>query len=86
MNASCSPESVSRRNFLTGTGSGLGALALTLLMQQESKGAAKLSGPQFHFAPRAKRVLWLFMHGGPSHMDLWDPKPDLIKYAGKPLP
>ena len=39
-----------------------------------------------HFAPRAKRVLWLFMHGGPSHMDLWDPKPDLIRYAGQPLP
>ena len=39
-----------------------------------------------HFAPRAKRVIHLFMHGGPSHMDLWDPKPDLIKYAGKPIP
>ena len=42
--------------------------------------------PGAHFAPRAKRVLWLFMHGGPSHMDLWDPKPDLAKYAGQPLP
>ena len=42
--------------------------------------------PVAHFAPRAKRVLWLFMHGGPSHMDLWDPKPDLAKYAGQPLP
>ncbi len=39
-----------------------------------------------HFAPRAKRVIWLFMHGGPSHVDLFDPKPALTKYAGKPVP
>lgn len=39
-----------------------------------------------HFRPRAKRVIYLFMHGGPSHVDLFDPKPDLIKYAGQPLP
>ena len=39
-----------------------------------------------HFAPRAKRVIWLFMHGGPSHVDLFDPKPALIEHAGKPLP
>ena len=48
--------------------------------------AAHGVAPGAHFAPRAKRVLWLFMHGGPSHMDLWDPKPDLAKYAGQPLP
>ena len=86
MNAFSSHESISRRNFLTGSGSGLGALALSSMLHQESQAATKLNRPQFHFAPRAKRVLWLFMHGGPSHMDLWDPKPDLIKYAGKPLP
>ncbi len=39
-----------------------------------------------HFAARAKRVIFLFMHGGPSHVDLLDPKPDLVKYAGQPLP
>ncbi len=39
-----------------------------------------------HFAPRAKRMIWLFMHGGPSHVDLFDPKPELDKYAGQPLP
>ena len=39
-----------------------------------------------HFAPRAKRVIWLFMHGGPSHVDLFDPKPALTKYSGKPVP
>jgi hypothetical protein len=39
-----------------------------------------------HFAPRAKRMIWLFMHGGPSHVDLLDPKPELTRYAGQPLP
>ena len=39
-----------------------------------------------HVEPRAKRVIWLFMHGGPSHVDLFDPKPDLSKYAGQPVP
>ncbi|KLU05258.1 putative sulfatase [Rhodopirellula islandica] len=39
-----------------------------------------------HFAPRAKRVIWLFMHGGPSHVDLLDPKPTLTKYSGQTLP
>jgi len=39
-----------------------------------------------HFVGRAKRVIHLFMHGGPSHVDLWDPKPELIRRAGQPLP
>ncbi|MGH7225659.1 MAG: DUF1501 domain-containing protein, partial [Gemmataceae bacterium] len=39
-----------------------------------------------HFAPRAKRVIHLFLNGGPSHVDTFDPKPSLQKYAGKPLP
>src|SRR5207237_1805433 len=38
------------------------------------------------FPPRAKRVIFLFMSGGPSHVDLFDPKPRLVDYAGKPLP
>ncbi|MCA8995544.1 MAG: DUF1501 domain-containing protein [Planctomycetaceae bacterium] len=41
---------------------------------------------QPHFPARARRIIFLFMHGGPSHMDLFDPKPNLIKYAGQPLP
>src|SRR5207302_6194024 len=39
-----------------------------------------------HFPPRAKRVIFLFMNGGPSHVDTFDPKPSLEKYEGKPLP
>ncbi len=77
----------SRREFLSQSGGGIGALALAALLRDEALAAANHSvSHQPHFVPRAKRVLWLFMHGGPSHMDLWDPKPDLIKYAGHPLP
>ncbi|MDB6136037.1 MAG: hypothetical protein JWM59_4280 [Verrucomicrobiales bacterium] len=53
--------------------------------QGPKQGAVPTPG-QPHFQPRAKRVIYLFMHGGPSHVDLWDPKPDLVKYAGQPLP
>ncbi len=75
-----------RRNILTATGCGLGALALASLLQDDLAASHKGTYANIHFTPRAKRVLWLFMHGGPSHMDLWDPKPDLAKYSGKPLP
>ena len=81
----------SRRSFLAQAGGGFGALALASLLNDERASAARpaksTDGPKPpHFAPRAKRVIWLFMHGGPSHVDLFDPKPDLIKYAGQPLP
>jgi len=78
-----------RRRFLLRSGGGLGAIALTSLMQQDGSAAQApdpLSPHVPHFVPRAKRVIWLFMHGGPSHVDLFDPKPDLIRYAGQPLP
>ena len=76
---------IDRRNFLTQAGGGIGALAYSSLLTSDATATApKVQQP--HFTPRAKRVLWLFMHGGPSHMDLWDPKPDLTRYAGKQLP
>ena len=56
-------------------------LAFAGLAQADSKVTATT-----HHSPRAKRVIWLFMHGGPSHVDLFDPKPALTKFAGKPLP
>jgi hypothetical protein len=81
----------SRRSFLAQAGGGFGALALASLLGEDRLQAASSSqstdGPKPpHFAPRVKRVIWLFMHGGPSHVDLFDPKPDLIKLAGEPLP
>ena len=78
---------INRRDFLAQSGGGIGALALASILREDAQAATHPLAPQRpHFAPRAKRVLWLFMHGGPSHMDLWDPKPDLIRYAGQPLP
>lgn len=73
------PLECSRRNFLARAGGGAGMLAYTAL----AKGGNP--SPTDHRA-RAKRVIWLFMHGGPSHVDLFDPKPALTEYAGKPLP
>lgn len=75
---------LSRRDFLTSTTGGLGLAALAWLDSEGRAAERKLPGP--HFPPRAKRVIWLFMHGGPSHVDLFDPKPELAKYTGQPLP
>src|ERR671931_197329 len=80
----------SRRHFLARAGGGFGALALASLLGEDQASAAASAaaeGPKRpHFQPRVKRVIWLFMHGGPSHVDLFDPKPDLVKLAGQPLP
>ena len=74
---------LSRRELLQRTGMGVGGLALTGLLD-EGASSAHLAAPHFH--PRAKRVIHLFMNGGPSHVDTFDPKPALAKYAGKQLP
>ncbi|MDG2382538.1 MAG: DUF1501 domain-containing protein [Pirellulaceae bacterium] len=71
----------SRREFLRQSGVGFGAIALNWLMQQERSEASIAS-----HLPRAKNVIWLFMEGGPSHLDLVDPKPLLNQLAGQPLP
>lgn len=73
---------LSRRRFLGGAGVGLSGIACSQLLGSEALGGEGRS----HFPAKAKRVIWLFMHGGPSHVDLFDPKPDLIRHAGKPLP
>ena len=72
-------SSTTRRAWLQHSGMGLGSVALNWM----------LAGDAFaetHHRPRAKSVIWLFMEGGPSHLDLLDPKPLLNKLAGKPLP
>jgi hypothetical protein len=91
MAANFAPDVASRRAFLAQAGGGLGMLALASLLDDEQASAATKSalpeGPRKpHFQPRATRVIWLFMHGGPSHVDLFDPKPDLQKLGGQPLP
>src|SRR5678815_5602009 len=77
----------SRREFFTQAGSGLAAIALASLMDEDLLGAVDPLAPKPpHVAPRAKSVIWCFMEGGPSHVDLFDPKPALEKYAGQPVP
>ncbi|MEZ5351108.1 MAG: DUF1501 domain-containing protein [Bryobacteraceae bacterium] len=91
---------VSRRNFLFEAGGGISGLGLAWLLGNDNLlasegGAPVCGGPAVtsspflpkkpHFAPRAKRVISLFMSGGVSHMDTFDPKPALSKYAGQPL-
>lgn len=71
----------SRRDFLFKAGGGLGGVALASLLAADSPYAARPA----HFAPRAKRVISLFMSGGVSQMDTFDPKPMLRKYAGQPM-
>ncbi|MAG17449.1 MAG: sulfatase [Phycisphaerae bacterium] len=77
----------SRREFLQRSGTGLGMLGLAGLMTPVAQAKTNPMTPRKpHFAPSAKRVIHLFMNGGPSHIDTFDPKPALKKYAGKRLP
>jgi hypothetical protein len=73
-----------RREFLTSAASGLGAAALLGLAQEETGGALLPRAP--HFAPRAKRCIYLFLAGGASQVELFDPKPELVRRSGTPLP
>src|SRR6185295_17915367 len=80
---------LTRREFLHRFGTGFGALALAGMMgpelvQQASgqESAGLLSPKQPHFAPKAKRVVHIFMNGAQSHLDTWDPKPELAKRSG----
>ncbi len=66
------------------SGGGLGALALSSLLEAEQ--GDPLAPKKPHHPPTAKSVIWLFMEGGPSHIDLFDPKPALDKLAGQPMP
>ncbi len=80
----------SRRKLLKTSAVGFGHLAFTAMLQQESSAAARSQNPlaakQPHLLPRAKRIVFLFMKGGPSHVDTFDPKPLLDRDHGKPLP
>jgi len=79
-----------RRTFLRQSTTGLGALALACLLDETAKPAYGGTMPgvlkQPHFPARAKRVIYLFMSGAPSHLDLFDPKPTLVEMTGKDLP
>lgn len=92
------PQLCSRRHFLHANGFGLGSLALASLLKDDGLLAAPvkpllsgetrydLTAKRPHFEPRAKAMISLFMMGGPSQMDLFDPKPMLTKYDGQKFP
>jgi hypothetical protein len=85
---------IDRRHFLVKTSLGLGALATSVLLQgcKRTTPAAALSataesiGALPHFLPKAKRIVYLFMSGGPSQFETFDYKPNLVKMAGQDLP
>lgn len=78
-----------RREFLTRAGAGFGALALTHLLQETGLAKVPATGAAVsspHHRATAKSVIFLFMEGGPSHIDLFDPKPELNRLAGQRIP
>ncbi|MGE0609670.1 MAG: DUF1501 domain-containing protein [Pirellulales bacterium] len=87
------PASLSRRQLLRRSAVGFGSLALSSMLADESRAAEAVAAannplaPKLpHFAARAKRIIFLFMVGGPSQVDTFDPKPLLARDNGKPLP
>lgn len=99
MNECCGPNGpdtipTNRRDFLRNAGAGFGMIALSSLLAEQGLLAAD-SGPSAanplaprspHFGAKAKRVIFLFMSGGPSHLETFDPKPDLQRLHGQKLP
>ena len=83
-------DGFTRRQLLKHSGMGFGSLALGALFTNSAQAETTLHGPLSphppQFAPKAKRVIHLFMNGGPSQVDTFDPKPMLAKYAGKAIP
>src|SRR5262249_5047592 len=81
-------SSITRRHALRWGACGFGSLAISAMFGEEN--AASVNNPLApkapHFAPRAKRVIFLYMCGGPSHIDTFDPKPRLDKENGNPVP
>ena len=94
------PFPPSRRQMLKRFASGFGMVGLAGLLAEDLMASTSIIGAGVgavrgtnplavvppHYAAKAKRVIFLFMSGGPSHVDLFDPKPKLAEYAGKPLP
>ena len=80
---------LTRRRFIERAGAGFGYVALQSLLARTGFTASALNplaAHPPHLKPRAKSIIWLFMNGGPSHVDTWDYKPELQKRDGQPLP
>jgi hypothetical protein len=79
----------SRRTFLSDLGTGFAGVALASMLQREARAAGNQWAPpdgKPHFSPKVKSVIWLFMAGGVSHVETFDPKPELNRHAGKTIP
>ncbi|MCS6852355.1 MAG: DUF1501 domain-containing protein [Gemmataceae bacterium] len=90
MRPSCSPcRGITRRTFLADTGMGFTGLALGAMLFRDGIARGEPASPepdgQPHFTPKARAVIWLFFCGGVSHVESFDPKPELNKYAGKTI-
>ncbi len=87
------PVPLSRRDMLTRSACGFGAIALSAMLNEHSHAAPAevdrskrpFAPRKTHFEPKVKHVIYLYMDGGPSQVDTWDPKPALAKYHGKPF-
>lgn len=86
-------SSITRRTFLQETATGMGMMALATLLKQEGRADESVRIPQWrgvvnppHVTPRAKRVIYLYMAGGPSHLESFDYKPRLAQLHGQPMP
>ncbi len=81
-------QSITRRHFLGGAALGIGSLALSSLLGKEtgSRHSDPLAPRAPHFAPRARRVIYLHLTGSPPHLDLFDYKPELVRLDGQPCP
>jgi len=80
-------QQLNRRSMLQRCGMGIGSLGLASLLQQEGLAATPnpLAARQPHFKTKARSVIWLFINGGPSHVDTWDYKPALARHDGQSL-
>src|SRR5580698_1973137 len=84
---------MNRRELFTRAGSGLAGIALAQMLHEDGLLAASVTpssdplAPKApHHPPKAKSIIWLFMEGGPSHVDIFDPKPKLTEMSGQPMP
>src|ERR1700736_346007 len=93
----CGGAVLSRRQMLRHFANGFGMLGLAALLVDEARPSETTTPPERspfnplavkppQFPARARRLIFLFMSGGPSHVDTWDPKPRLARYQDKPLP
>ena len=73
----------SRRKFIHSMAGGFGSVGLAGMLAEEQLRAAPARPNGLHFAAKAKHNICLFMTGGPSHLDMFDPKPALVKHAGE---